>query len=192
MAITEAKASDVAIVAELGEGRPVLALADGFAGSPAHQALARRFRVTVLSADSGEALAAWIGAGGLDKVGLLASGPKAAVALAAAEAAGERIQSMVLVSPDGVIDASGEPPAVRRGGAAPKAVLIGSLDRSQPPGALSLYRKALAACHPVLVFGAGRDLAADRPEAFADVAGDFLDRQARFALSTESVALRGG
>lgn len=191
MAVTDTQTGgEVTVVAVLGEGRSVLALADGFAGSAAHQALARRFQVTALTAGSGEALAAWIGASGHDKVDLLASGPKAGVALAAAEAAGERVGSIVLVSPAGLIDA-GAPPTTRRGGAAPKAVLIGSLDREQPPGALSLYRKALSACHPVLVFGAGRDVAADRPDAFADVAGDFFDRQSRFAFIAESVALRG-
>jgi hypothetical protein len=41
----------------------------------------------------------------------------------------------------------------------------------------------------VLVYGAGADIAAERPEALAAAAGDFLDRQGRFNLMTESMAL---
>jgi hypothetical protein len=40
----------------------------------------------------------------------------------------------------------------------------------------------------VLVFNAGADILADRPDAFASAAGDFLDRKARFAFA-ESMAL---
>jgi hypothetical protein len=55
----------------------------------------------------------------------------------------------------------------------------------RPP--LADYRRALHAS-TVLVFDAGADILADRPDAFASAAGDFLDRKARFAFA-ESVVL---
>jgi hypothetical protein len=42
----------------------------------------------------------------------------------------------------------------------------------------------------VLVYGAGADIVADRPDALASAAGDFFDRQGRFFnLMTETMAL---
>jgi hypothetical protein len=168
---------------ELGTGRPVVALGAGFAGSAAHHALALRFRVIAFDGVEAQAIADWIAGAGLGGVGFLGIGPAAATALAAATAAAERARSVVLVSP-------GELPETDL--KTPKAVLIGSLDSAQPRDALSRYRRALPRCSTVLVYGAGADIPADRPAAFADAAGDFLDRQERFALATESVALKLG
>ncbi|HEY3797843.1 MAG TPA: hypothetical protein VGL58_05775 [Caulobacteraceae bacterium] len=181
--MSTAVADKVEVLAEAGVGRPVVALADGLAASPALAALAQRFQVTVVKAASAEALAAWIAASGAEAVGVLASGAQVATALAAAEAC-ETIKALVLVSPQGVL-----PVERRPGGPAPKAVLVGSLDASQPRDALAAYRRALPASHVVLMYGAGADIAAERPDAFADVAGDFFDRQGRFAFMTTSAAV---
>jgi pimeloyl-ACP methyl ester carboxylesterase len=168
-------------VVELGDGPPVVALGAGFADSEAHRLLARRFRVIVLDCD-GDAAARWVAEAGLETVGFLGLGEGAAVALAAADAAGERTRCIVLASPGAI---PSEPSASR----APKAVLIGTTDASQPRDAVSLWRRALPPCNVVLVYGAGADVAGDRPQAFADAAGDFLDRQGRFGFATESVAV---
>jgi hypothetical protein len=177
-----AVAGRIEAVSELGEGPPVVVLADGFAGSPAHQALARRFRVIVLAPidhASGPAVAAWLGEAGIADGGVLGVGDKAPAALAAAIAAGAR--ALVLVSPAGLAPPEGPIPAT--------AVLVGSRDPGQPRDALALYRRMLPGCRTVLVYGAGADIAAERPEALAAAAGDFLDRQGRFNLMTESMAL---
>ncbi len=68
-------------------------------------------------------------------------------------------------------------------------MLIGTLDEAQPPGAAASYRTRLSRSNVVLVYGAGADIAGDRPDAFARVAGDFLDRQGRFAFMTDTLAL---
>jgi pimeloyl-ACP methyl ester carboxylesterase len=188
---------------ELGVGAPVMALGDGFANSAAHQALARRFRVIVIDTEglapeaAGRAVADWAAAAGLEGVGFLGLGGDAAAALWAAQAAGEGAKSVVLVSPQGLpvggAPANDETPAhLLTQVSVPKAVLIGSRDSSQPKEALSLYKRALSRSHVVLVYGAGADVAGDRPDAFADAAGDFFDRQGRFNFMTESVALLPG
>jgi pimeloyl-ACP methyl ester carboxylesterase len=184
---------------EAGGGRPVLVFARGFAGSAAHQALARRFQVFAMSdvkgspRELGEAAAAWAADHGFDSVGFVGAGAFGAAALWAASAAGERANAVVLVSPtlplgDGAADADGLGPLLTEL-KAPKAVLIGTQDAGQPREAAALYRRRLSRSNVVLVFGAGADIAGERPEAFARVAGDFLDRQGRFAFMTESVAL---
>jgi hypothetical protein len=40
-----------------------------------------------------------------------------------------------------------------------------------------------------MVYAAGHDIASDRPEAFADLVGDFLRRGARFAISDRSTQI---
>jgi hypothetical protein len=70
---------------------------------------------------------------------------------------------------------------------APKCVLIG--DRDPAASDLAAYKTELSRSHVVLVFDAGSDVARDRPLAFANAAGDFLDRQGRFNFITESVAI---
>jgi pimeloyl-ACP methyl ester carboxylesterase len=181
-----------------GEGRPVIVFADGFASSPAHLALAARFRVIVAAKSAlsprqlGEAAAAWAKHEGLEKVGFLGAGALASAALWAAQAAGERASAVVLVSPnpplgDGA-DADEVGPLLTEV-AAPKAVLIGTRDAGQPADAAALYRRRLSRANVILVYDAGADIAAERPDAFARVAGDFLDRQGRFAFMTETQAL---
>jgi pimeloyl-ACP methyl ester carboxylesterase len=175
---------------ELGAGEPVVVLGDGFAGSEGHRLLAERFRVIAVEGDGvgalGEAVAAWAAETGLERLGILAFGAAASEALTAAEAAGERVRSIVLVSPPARLAGTG---LIAPGLKTPKAVLIGTEDTSQPRDVVSLWRRALPHCNVVLVYGAGADLAAERPKAFADAAGDFLERQARFGLMTESVAV---
>ena len=168
-------------VIELGDGPPVVALGAGFAGSEAHRLLAKRFRVIALDGD-GAAAAQWAADAGLEKVGFLGLGAGAAEALAAAEAAGERTRCVVLASPAGF---PAGPPTLRT----PRAVLIGTRDPGQPRDAVPAWRRALPGCNVVLVYDAGANVAADRPQAFADAAGDFLDRQGRFGFMTESVAV---
>jgi hypothetical protein len=184
-----------------GAGRPVIVFAAGFANSPAHLALAERFRVIVAGESDlsprglGEAAAAWAADKGLETVGFLGAGDLAAAALWAASAVGERAAAVVLVSPDlplgdGVDD---DDQAALRAALTevktPKAVLIGTRDPAQPRGAPALYRTRLSRANVILVYDAGADISADRPDAFARVAGDFLDRQGRFAFMTETRAL---
>lgn len=184
--------------AAVGTGRPVVVFASGFANSPAHLALAARFRVIVAGETDldlralGEAAAAWADAEGLDSVGFVGAGLLAAAALWAAAAAGERASAAVLVSPalppgEGADDPL-QPLLTEL--KTPKAVLIGTLDETQPRDAAAVYRTRLARSNVVLVYGAGGDVAADRPDAFVRACGDFLDRQGRFAFMTESLALQ--
>jgi pimeloyl-ACP methyl ester carboxylesterase len=184
-----------------GKGRPVIVFAAGFASSPAHLALAERFRVIVADGAAlspralGEAAATWAAEEGLDEVGLVGAGALAAAALWAARVAGDRASAIVLVSPDlplgdGIDD--DDQAALRpllTEVTTPKAVLIGTLDAGQPRNAAALYRTRLSRANVVLVYDAGADIAADRPDAFARVAGDFLDRQGRFAFMAGTLAL---
>ena len=62
-------------------------------------------------------------------------------------------------------------------------VLFGTLDRVMPPELGRVYKALLPNCHLVFVYDAGHLIGAERPEAFAEVVGDFLDRREAFVIS---------
>jgi pimeloyl-ACP methyl ester carboxylesterase len=45
------------------------------------------------------------------------------------------------------------------------------------------YKAILPNCHLVFVYDAGHEISTDRPEAFADVTDDFLQRHEAFVIS---------
>lgn len=89
----------------------------------------------------------------------------------------ERVTALVLESPDK------EPEPWMGDVQAPALVLLGTHDASAPSGLGACYKTLLPNCHLVLVYDAGRNIAADRPEAFADVVSDFLERREAFVIN---------
>ncbi len=72
--------------------------------------------------------------------------------------------------------------------ATPTLVLFGTRDRVVPPEMGRHYKVLLPNCHLVLVYHAGHAIGTERPEAFADVTLDFLERHEAFVISrTETV-----
>ena len=67
--------------------------------------------------------------------------------------------------------------------ATPTLVLFGALDQVMPPQMGREYKMLLPNCHLVFVYDAGHEISTDRPEAFAEVVGDFLDRREAFVIS---------
>jgi pimeloyl-ACP methyl ester carboxylesterase len=67
--------------------------------------------------------------------------------------------------------------------AVPTLVLFGTLDRVIPPEVGHLYKELMPNCHLVFVYDAGHAIAAERPEAFTEVAADFLERREAFVIS---------
>jgi pimeloyl-ACP methyl ester carboxylesterase len=70
----------------------------------------------------------------------------------------------------------------------PTLVLWGTLDRMIPSEMARHYKELMRNCHLVLVYDSGHAMDAERPEAFAEVVGDFLERHEAFVISrTETV-----
>ena len=70
----------------------------------------------------------------------------------------------------------------------PTLVLFGTLDRVIPPEMGRHYKELLPNGHLVLVYDAGHAIGAERPEAFAEIVTDFLERHEAFLISrTETV-----
>ena len=68
-------------------------------------------------------------------------------------------------------------------------MLLGTRDAGIPRDLAARYRAALRNCHVVLVYAAGRAIASDRPDAFARLVGDFLERREQFVVSRSSSLL---
>lgn len=68
----------------------------------------------------------------------------------------------------------------------PTLVLFGTEDRLTPPELGRHYREILPSCHFVIVYDAAHAIYDDRPEAFAAIVDDFLDRRAEFVMRRES------
>jgi pimeloyl-ACP methyl ester carboxylesterase len=75
-----------------------------------------------------------------------------------------------------------------RGLDVPTLVLFGTLDRVIAPEMGRFYKELLPNCHLVFVYDAGHAIGTERPEAFAEVTADFLERHEAFVITrTESV-----
>jgi pimeloyl-ACP methyl ester carboxylesterase len=72
--------------------------------------------------------------------------------------------------------------------AAPTLVLFGTLDAVIPPAMGRVYKELLPNAHLVFVYDAGHAISTERPEAFAEVVVDFLERHEAFIIRrTETV-----
>jgi pimeloyl-ACP methyl ester carboxylesterase len=72
----------------------------------------------------------------------------------------------------------------------PTLVLFGTLDRVIPPEMGRHYKELMPGnSNLALVYDAGHAIAAERPEAFAEIVADFLDRHAAFAISRTETLL---
>jgi pimeloyl-ACP methyl ester carboxylesterase len=67
--------------------------------------------------------------------------------------------------------------------ATPTLVLFGTEDRVIPPEFGRLYKELMPNAHLVFVYDAGHAIAAERPEAFTEIVGDFLERHEAFVIS---------
>jgi pimeloyl-ACP methyl ester carboxylesterase len=200
---------------EAGQGVPLVHLhgAGGLSLTPAHDLLARRFRVVACEIPTLDApdphggapgLAATIGRAtetiGLGPFNLVATSSAAAPALWLALGEPARVLALVLESPetlrprgspassrsddaaarcprDGELDLEGRLPGL----ATPTLVLLGT--QEGVPAAMGRVCTALMPRgHLVFVYGAGRDIASDRPEAFVEVVADFLERHDAFVI----------
>jgi pimeloyl-ACP methyl ester carboxylesterase len=68
----------------------------------------------------------------------------------------------------------------------PVLVLFGTMDRMIPPEMGRLYCEKLPNCHLILMYDAGHEVDADRPEAFVSVVSDFLQHHEAFLVNRQS------
>ncbi len=73
--------------------------------------------------------------------------------------------------------------------ATPTLVLFGTLDRMMPPGMGRHYKEMIPNCHLVFLYDAGHEMSTERPEAFAEVTLDFLERHEAFVINRTATVI---
>ena len=71
----------------------------------------------------------------------------------------------------------------------PVLAVFGTRDGLIPPEMGRIYKELIPDAHLVFVYDAGHAIAAERPEAFAEVIGDFLERNDAFVISRTRTVL---
>jgi pimeloyl-ACP methyl ester carboxylesterase len=171
---------------EAGEGPALVHLGDGSA-APAHDLLGRRFRVIALEAPgAGPASQAAIGRTltslGVASFDLVATSEASAAALRLALHEPERVRALVLESPTAILRDT-ELESRLSDVAAPTLVLFGTDDRPDAQQTGRVYAARLPSGHLVFVYGAAHQISRERPEAFAEVVLDFLERHEAFVIN---------
>jgi pimeloyl-ACP methyl ester carboxylesterase len=168
---------------QAGQGAPLVHLTPGPPRlTPAHDRLARRFRVILVEVAAGappEPLAQELGTLGLETFDLLGTSGGAEAALRLALQAPGRVRALVLEAPtlgDGALER--RLPEVT----APTLVLAGTRDDAAATAVARRCKERIPDGHLVFVYDAGRAIAAERPEAFAEVVSDFLERHEAFVI----------
>ena len=160
--------------------------------TPAHALLARHFRVVVFETPAPAAtLARAATTLGLDTFNLMGTSRGATAALALALEAPHRVRALVLEAPAAIRPDARDPEFERRlaGLATPTLVLLGTADAVVPSAMGRVYKELIPGCHLVFVYAAGHAIGAERPEAFADVTADFLERREAFVISRTATVI---
>ena len=189
---------------EAGQGIPLVHLhgAGGPRLTPAHDLLSRRFRVVVFEMpgfgqspensrtqsvpELASTMAVAVSKLGLDAFNLMGTSLGGKTALWLALQAPERVLALVLEAPAAIRQEGADDADLERrlsGLATPTLVLFGTLDRVIAPAMGRIYKETMPNCHLVFVYDAAHAISTDRPEAFADVVADFLDRHEAFVIS---------
>jgi pimeloyl-ACP methyl ester carboxylesterase len=174
---------------EAGQGTALVHLPGpgGLRLTPAHDLLCRRSRVVAFeTAGPGPStMAQAIETLGLDTFNLMGSSSGGAAALRLALQAPARVLALVLEAPATIRQEDRGADLERRlpGLAAPTLVVFGTRDDVSPPATGRVYKELIPNCHLVFVYDASDAIGADRPEAFAEVVGDFFERHEAFVIS---------
>jgi pimeloyl-ACP methyl ester carboxylesterase len=68
----------------------------------------------------------------------------------------------------------------------PVLVCFGTEDKLMPPEVAHIYAELLPNCHLMMIYDAAHAVDADRPEAVAEVTGDFIERHEKFLVRQQS------
>jgi pimeloyl-ACP methyl ester carboxylesterase len=169
---------------EAGHGIPLVHLqpVGELRHTPAHDLLSRHFRVLLVETpaldDAAGLVAAALTTHGVETFNLVASGGAAEAALRLTRRAPDRVLAVVLETPPAIPSGEPEEPAART---LPTLVLIGTRAGAAATG--RVVAEWIPGCQLVFVYDAGPTIGADRPDAFAEVVTDFLERHEAFVVS---------
>jgi pimeloyl-ACP methyl ester carboxylesterase len=194
---------------DAGHGTPLVHLraAGKLELTPAHGHLSRHCRVVVFETPGSGQSRETSGTGrgrelastmvraidklGIDTFNLIGSSVGGTMALWLALHAAARVLALVLEAPAALdseypdADLESRLPAL----ATPTLVLFGTRDDVIPPKMARVYKELIPNSHLVFLYDAAHAISTDRPEAFADVVLDFLERREAFVISRRETVI---
>jgi pimeloyl-ACP methyl ester carboxylesterase len=182
---------------ETGQGVALVHLHEG--GSlrltPAHDLLSRHARVVAFempgsgqSSELASTMSRAIETLGLDTFNLMGTSLGATMALRVTLQAPARVLALVLESPRPE-DRDADLERRLADLATPTLVLYGTKDDAAAPAMGRAYKALMPNCHLVFVYNAAHAIGSDRPEAFAEVVDDFLERREAFVISRAATVI---
>lgn len=175
-------------VLQAGAGEPVVLVpgSDGLQLTRGHALLARECRLMAFDVPGGraDALVVALDQQALEQVTLLASSDAVATALEVCRQRPDSVRALILESPRGADSVAFE--AQLASLTQPTLVVCGTRDTIAPPATGRRYRELIPRCHFIVVYDAGHMPSRDRPEAFAEVTGDYVQRLEAFVVQRES------
>ncbi|GEM_PF-2086308 len=186
-------------VREAGNGRPVVVFGDEAQAKALADGLATHNRVLAMEVFEAGALRAnqlaQIAARAVTRIGLerfsvigISSG--SSLALALATLAPNQIDKLILLSPPRMAEFDAQISANLGQVTAPTLVMVGTRDRSGAAETMRTLREKLPACQLLFVYGAGRALITDRPDACLSPINEFLERGIEYVVCHESQVIR--
>ena len=178
---------------EAGQGSTLVHLPGPDGLTPAHGLLAQRFRVVVFEpAGPGPRppvamVVPALRRLGLDTFDLMGTGSDSTTALRVALLEPTRVRALVLEAPS--VGDDGEVERRLADVAVPTLVLLGTRDDAAGAALGRACKARIAGSHLVFVYDTGATIGRDRPEAFAEVVADFLERREAFVISRARTVL---
>jgi pimeloyl-ACP methyl ester carboxylesterase len=193
-----------------GRGKTVIILHGGDLAqpSPLEKLLSAEFRVLALMISSANrraaaqsshwarellhALAHAAGVDGSERLALVSTGASAPLALRLTLEQSERIDALVLITPQPILSWSGHDSVLADRLAeikAPTLLLLGTEDEVIPQQTGRIYAERLPNCYYVLVYDAGHSIETERPQKLLVTIRDFLERRETFVANRASTVL---
>jgi pimeloyl-ACP methyl ester carboxylesterase len=204
-------------ILEAGQGKPVITLhrSDDLTSSPLNNLLAQQFRVFALEVpdfgrspihgqsqsmrDLARTFAEVVTALGLERYGVVSTASSAPLALWQAIDLQERVDTLVLISPTVLVPEgwTGSSSFNRdlelerrlREIKAATLALFGTRDNVIPPETGRLYVERIPNCYYALVYDAGHEIEAERPEALFTAVRDFLEHRETFIVGRKNTII---
>jgi pimeloyl-ACP methyl ester carboxylesterase len=123
---------------------------------------------------------------GISKFCLVADSDLVPAAIAQAIESRDSMEALILIAPQPMVTNATSKDLPLEEIQTPTLVLFGTRDELVAPESGRIYARRIPNCFYTLVYDAGHDIAADRPEALYAILRDFLAHREKFVLPHES------